>query len=442
MMRCTTYFLRRSFFLLSLFALGRTLSAQNEIEDIRVETYYVSDANDATDEVGGTLAVGSRTYRVFVDLGEGCSLLGMFADTNHVFTVQSTAPFFNNVDRGKTYGHQVNNNALDENTAALDSWLSFGAGSNQKYGVERSADPDGSIVGGANNDGGSAGIVGGLLVNTEGGGIPLTEQDGLVPLNGGVLPPPGFFSQGDDPATVFADITESNAFVSNDLNIGCTAPGVAGPLGENVVLVAQLTTAGELSFELNLVILRPDGNTVRFVANDSILAEDEQGFSLLTFPPQCGCTDPSFLEFDPSAGCDDGSCTTEIIFGCMDTTACNFDANANFSVMQLCCYSLANCNGLDPALICPDVSVEDGPAAPSIQVYPNPTRDQLTVQWSSSGKITRLILLDAVGRISHTSNVSASLSTVMMDLTAVAPGSYTLLIQQDGATYARSVIRN
>ena len=83
--------------------------AQPDIEDVLVEVYYVSDNNDATDETGGFLAPGSRTYRVFIDLCTGCSMRALYGDSAHPLLIRSTAPFFNNIDRGRTYGHQIAN---------------------------------------------------------------------------------------------------------------------------------------------------------------------------------------------------------------------------------------------------------------------------------------------------------------------------------------------
>ena len=37
------------------------LLAQGDLENVIVETYYISDANDATDTIGGGVVVGSRT---------------------------------------------------------------------------------------------------------------------------------------------------------------------------------------------------------------------------------------------------------------------------------------------------------------------------------------------------------------------------------------------
>jgi hypothetical protein len=39
-------------------------NAQDAIKNVIVETYYVSDANDATDTTGGILEPGSKTYSI------------------------------------------------------------------------------------------------------------------------------------------------------------------------------------------------------------------------------------------------------------------------------------------------------------------------------------------------------------------------------------------
>lgn len=422
------------------------LFAQNEIEGLRVETYYVSDANDATDETGGTLVAGSKTYRVFVDLGEGCSLLAMYGDTNHVFSITSTAPFFNNIDRGKTYGHEIADNRLDENTVALDSWLALGRASNLRYGVEEADDADGSIIGGANNDGGSATISGGLLVNADtDAGTPLTVKDGLMPLNGAPVIPSGFFLIGDDPATVFGDETSGGSFVSEELNLGCTSPGVGGATTENVVLLAQLTTSGDLAFDLNLLIQRPDGSLARFVSNDSVLLEGEQVYPLLHYPPACGCTDTDYLEFDPAAGCDDGSCATLIVFGCLDLEACNYDPGANFNVPQLCCYGPTDCNGLDVSIVCPEVGVEEMMGSDlNVTLAPNPADGPVDLIITTPASMAlRYNVFDATGRIVSRATLGVVAGSVRrsLDLEDLATGAYRIVVEGDGVLISRILVK-
>jgi hypothetical protein len=419
------------------------IMAQCGIDAVLVETYYVSDANDATDVIGGGLQAGSRTYRVFVDLCDGCSVRAIYGDANHALRITSTAPFFNHADRGRTFAHELSNGALDEGTTALDSWLALGGASNQRFGILKADDPDGSIVGGANNDGGSEAVAGGLLVNADVlAGTPLTEKDGLIAISGAVILPPNFNVIGIHPEILFDAETVGNEFLTNDSRVGCSTPGVQGPTAENRVLLAQLTTSGEISFELNLEVECPDGTVSRYVANDSVLLEGETAFGQLNYPPECGCTDPNFLEYDPNAGCDDGSCATTIIFGCLDTLACNYDPSANFNVVQLCCYGPANCNGLDVNIVCPDVSTLEIEMLSALRVFPNPVQERLHLQLGTApGTMVDYELLDATGR---------SIRSGLLDLDgsgsgeivvhALPPGTYLLMVRTAaGRTWTRVV---
>ncbi len=182
---------RLSISLTLIFVVFASLSAmtQNAIENLIVETYYVSDANDATDEDGGNLTEGSITYRVFLDLAPNVELTQIFSNTNHTWFIESTEPIWNNIDRGETLGNQIGDNRLDENTVALDSYITFGAASDAHFGLPKDLDTDGSTVGGVNNDGGSESMEGGLLVNTNAQmGVALTEADGLLLVDEAIYP--------------------------------------------------------------------------------------------------------------------------------------------------------------------------------------------------------------------------------------------------------------
>jgi len=151
-----------------------------QIENVIVETYYISDLNDATDTIGGYLEPGSKTYRIYVDLDTNVKISKIYGDTNHPLIFKSSLPFFNNLDRGKSFGYQIANTKLKENTVALDTWLTIGMASNKHYGILKDTDTSASIIGGANNDGGSAEIIDGLLSNNDSdAGIPLINSDGL-----------------------------------------------------------------------------------------------------------------------------------------------------------------------------------------------------------------------------------------------------------------------
>lgn len=392
-------------------------AAQGDIENVVVETYYISDANDATPTVGGTLAEGSRTFRVFLDLAEGRSLRAIYGRTGHPLVFNSTALFFNNEDRGKTYGHQVTNGALDENTTALDSWLSLRAASNARFGVRKSEDADGSNIAGPDNSDG-------FLVNADpAAGIPLTEADGLVTDTSSAIPP-NFVVIGITPDSAFGNLTQAAAFISDSTRIACSTPGVRGITGDNVLLMAQLTTTGDLTFQLNLEIERADGSVVRYVALDTLLAPDETPNGLLSYPPQCGCTDPFFLEYDPAAGCDDGSCLTPIVFGCLDPAACNYDPAANFNIPALCCYGPDSCNGLDPQLVCPGVGVHEELFSADVPVlFPNPVEDMLGIRGMSGA----FEVIDPAGRIVMSARPGMQADgTRVLHVAALPPGVYCL----------------
>lgn len=423
--------------------IGPAAHAQGELENVIVETYYISDTNDATDTMGGGLVAGSRTYRVYVDLCDSCALRAVYGDAAHPMDVSSTQSIFNNLDRGKSFGHEINNGALDENTVALDSWFSLGAGSTQKFGILKANDPDGSILGG--NDGGSAMIPGGLLQNADPlAGAPLDSLDGLVPLNGGAALPPGFAVVGTSPDSLFEDTIAGAVFQTIDTRISCTTPGVTGPTADNRILILQLTTAGELTFHLNIEVERSTGELIKYVWNDTLLQADEVASGLLVYPPECGCMDPNFLEYDPAAGCDDGSCQTAIVFGCTDTLACNFDASANYNVQLLCCYGPDSCNGLDISIVCPDVSAPDvDPASAAWSFFPNPLAgDLLTLTWTGQ-QAEAVRVLDQAGRLVQVEGMRRMTQGQLdLDLSGLPSGIYLIQLVTDRGPQVRLLVRD
>lgn len=434
MMRCLN--LRTA--TIALFASALGASAQSGIENVIVETYYISSATDAVpNEEGGTLTEGSKTYRIYLDLCDGCALLGLYGSHDHPLDISSTAPFYNNPDRGKTYGHEINNGALDENTVGLDSWLSLGGASNQRFGVLKSEDPDSTSEVLFPND---LDMLGNADASA---GIPLTVADGLL-LDTVSTQPPSFFAIGLSPDSAFGDTTLASAFVTDSTRIAAQEPGMRGHGTGNTVLVAQLTTTGELTFCLNVEIVLADSSVVRYVSSDTLLAEDEVSSGLLCYPPTCGCMDPYFLEYDATAGCDDGSCLTPIVFGCLDTAACNFDPEANFNLMALCCYGPDSCNGLDVQIVCPGVGIDDPTAAQkAFMAYPNPVRDQLNVQLGGSAYGNAdLYLLDRTGRLVLHTQLLQGASSGRLDLSLFERGIYVLRVVTDDTQWAKVIVKN
>ncbi len=370
------------FIILAETCLSHRLFAQ--LDGVFVEVYYISDEDDATDVDGGGLEVGSKTYRIYLDLAAGAVLTEIFGDLSHPFVIKSDENFFNNSE-GKSFGYLMPRVSYDQNTFALDSYLTLGQtgfqGPNLFFGIPKDQDTNGSFIGGINNDGGSAMIASGLLNNNHPeAGIPLTTADGMVVSN---QTPSGWFSYGvvdfqsgvDN--TIFGSLNAGNEF--NSVNFILRNSGVKGAIDEtNQVLVAQLTTKGNLELKLNAKILYDMGNgpiLYEYVSTNTITAPNQIFSTSLNYPLTCGCTDPDFLEFDANFGCsNDDLCNTPVVIGCMDTLACNFDPLANFNLQALCCYP-GFCAERDLEQVCPHLKGNDF----DFKIYPNPAKNLVTI---------------------------------------------------------------
>ena len=373
---------KHTLFLILAFALFSTWSF-GQLEKVIIEKYYISDASDASDTIGGSVPVGSTTYRIYVDMYPNSILKKIYGDDNHPFMIKSTAPFYNHTADGQTFAKDFVKARYGEGVLALDTWLTLGETTKTQagktyFGVMKDQDTDGSFIGGVNNDGGTAAVSGGLLVNNDPScGRPLTSADGMDTL---MNVPTGWFSSGvtnfvtGADSTIFGSIQEGTVFNSNGFELRN-----AGTIGvypdSNQVLIAQLTTAGDISFKLNLEItamINGIEKTFKYVGSDSVLLADETYHPFMIYPLECGCNDPNFLEYNPKVGClEPGTCITPVVMGCMDPMACNYDPNANFNVQGLCCYP-GSCNGRDIAEVCPAQQGDDF----FIEVYPNPSEDE------------------------------------------------------------------
>lgn len=431
--------------LINILLIGMTnlVSSQSYVENLTLEKYYISDSNDAADSFSEGLNESDTTYRVFVDLCDGCKLLGMFGDENHLFQIESTEPFFNN-DLGQSFAHEIGQNFLNISTIGIDSYLSMGATSDSKLAVLKNADPDGTIW--------SNGTSTGLLINSDPEiGAPLTEQDGMVNLPDSLnsTVPPGFTVQPleqDAEAyvdAVFGTETDSSFFSSSyfeSLTIRSNQ-GMFGSGESNQILLAQLTTAGELSFQFNLILFVPGEGQVRVVASDENLQPGEVVSAFLKYPPECGCTDPDYVEFDPAAPCDNGSCQELIIFGCTDTTACNYSEDANTNVQSLCCYGIDDCGELDPLLACPSLSTEFQNAE-RLKVYPNPVNHRLQIDLGNTESFQEgtLVIYNSSGSRIIQQKILPNKPVQNIDMSRLANGIYQLVIYTDQEVLKRKII--
>ena len=259
--------------------------AQNGLEKIIVEKYYLTKSADSIGSVG-SLPVGSTTYRVYVDMLPGYRFQALYGNADHTLKINSSNPFFNNEDRGATTANGIPSAQLKNNTVALDSWFSVGASTAGNFGVLKSEDNDGKNLLTLNT----------LLKNNEAAmGIPLTTQDGNMIVTG--KQPEAVTFVGFDPSGgIFDAISlQGNSFQTNDGAISALN-GATGPTAENRVLIGQFTTNGVFTFELNIQIGTPTpGVSEKYVASNPVNGEFSIPSLILSGnnPPVVEVTSPS-----------------------------------------------------------------------------------------------------------------------------------------------------
>ncbi len=277
--------MKRIYLIALMLITGFVSKAQNGLENVVVETYYISDANDTNANLdGGILPVGSVTYRIYADLLPGYKFQAAYGVPGHDLKIATTTLFWNNEDRGSTSPTFSKTNAA-RNTVMIDSWLSVGAACNGNFGIMKSMD-DG-LNNAVNNYSPQV-----LQNNDPAMGIPLTVQDGFFAGTPEAVTSVGISSE----ITVFDNLndgTNGPLFMTNNgswasLN-GSTGPDPV----DNKVLIAQITTNGTLSFELNIQIGTPTGGVENFVASNPVGGE----FSI----PSLTYTSPSIGVFTPSS---------------------------------------------------------------------------------------------------------------------------------------------
>gem|GEM_PF-456013 len=245
--------------------------AQNGLECVLVEKYYISDANDTiANPDGGVLPVGSVTYRIYADMLPGYRFQAVYGvntpGAEHECRIETSTLFFNNEDRGAATPNFTKAQAAD-NTVMLDSWLSVGAACKFNYGILKSLDDGVATVS-------NTYLPPVLQNNHPDAGIPLTVQDGIIA--GNATPEPVTFVGITTEVLVFDnqnDGTNGPLFLT-DNGSWAALNGAVGPDSiDNKVLIAQITTDGIFKFELNIQIGAPLGGVENYVAKNPVGSE-------------------------------------------------------------------------------------------------------------------------------------------------------------------------
>jgi len=235
--------------------------AQDGLEGIIVEKFYVSTKADNAGKLhSGDLPKGSVTYRIYVDLKPGYRFQAAYGSPTHPLIIESSENFFNHIEAGNIHPNIIRERNYKKNVTLLDSWLSVGGCAEGHMGILKESDD----------------TISDKLIIFEKGYfrnkkkiIPLYEKDGMKRAE--FVPFPTFY-QMDSLASVLGSSTLSNKLKIDNAAWACMGKGSVGAdsLSTNCVLIGQLTTHGNLNFELNLQIGSPDGSSQRFVAKNPI----------------------------------------------------------------------------------------------------------------------------------------------------------------------------
>ena len=98
------------------------------------------------------------------------------------------------------------------------------------------------------------------------------------------------------------------------------------PDADGRVLIMQVTTAGEISGQINYQVFPLGVGADQQQLNVAFAGSGTFGGG--GTGPACGCTDDTATNYDETAQYDDGSCEYEVL-GCTDEMACNYDMDAN-----------------------------------------------------------------------------------------------------------------
>lgn len=220
-----------------------------------IDSVFVEVFNVRQSEIAGEPDL--VTYRIFVDLAEGYELQMVYGDLKHSMRIETTTYFHNDPTHVVKYADRIDATQLSDPEVALDSWLTIGTIGDRFMGAPKKLDSDGSIL-----------DCQPLTVMDPSSNTPhATLRSPLCPVDGMIEVPavkevvnfkhePGYLGK------------SMGSLVETSDGAWAVLGGAKGVTEQNILLIAQLSTTGTLSFKLNMQLETPDHQIVRYVASD------------------------------------------------------------------------------------------------------------------------------------------------------------------------------
>jgi hypothetical protein len=255
----------KSLYLFCLTIFSCSALAQPGLQGIIIEPYYVTSEKDKKSfNSGGILEDGSVTYRIYVDLEPGYRFQAAYGSPDHTLEISSSHYFYNHNHSGNTHPNIIPERDLARNIVLLDSWVSAGAATENHIGVPRKSDfleQDGYLR-----------FQSGFLENTVKQNdddlspltMPLVQCDGLARTDN--LPVTTIYNM-DSVGWALGTVTRAKRLRLENGAWACMGKGSVGAdsTSGNHVLIAQITTAGDLNYKLNIMIGTPEGKSIQYV---------------------------------------------------------------------------------------------------------------------------------------------------------------------------------
>lgn len=221
------------------------------LEGVFVERYHET---AAITEGGAPLI----TYRIYLDLAPDHELVTVFGEKDRNLFFRTSTRFFNDTVLGAPTGERIESQNLSEYPVAIDSWLALGFGTNAHKAVPLHLDSDGSMLRKPKAKRGALRYAPALRV-----------KDGLV--SAAIVPEVMCLYL----TTSFLDKLSGHV-IETEVGAYGVLGTVKGATPENMVLIAQLTTDGELAYAINAAVKGPDGRITKWLAYPAIADDESQ----------------------------------------------------------------------------------------------------------------------------------------------------------------------